>query len=731
MKRLSYLALCLTLAASAAAQDATALREWLICGAFPGLAGIAMQGPEAEAHLYPAEGDAVHLCPLDMVIDTRWRRFTSPEPRVALESEGAFKGHTDFGWPWGCAYASAYLSTPQPVRAKLRLATVYRLCAWVDGKPVASGDPVELGPKPRRLLLKVCAPRADEPQFGQGWWFEAGLATDDGGPVPGLQITLSDPDRAPGEIAPESGRSLGQLTELRVEPSRPRCTFLPSEEASLNLVFSVMSPETRKARFGVDCTDFDQAPNRRVFEWQAFDYDDAPLTQGSQPVAYSLASPATVPINLGLRPLGFYTIHGLLRNEAGQVVRRFDPVGIAVVRGPIAGGEVPRKLSSAFYWMSSVDWRGYIPWLSRIGLNRNLGLCASWWTEGYKPGTDYRPEFDQLLDLAAQHNVEFVGDLDAGWPAEMNPKLTLTPKQLFIWMWCPLPEWDSPEYESTVWRYAYNTVMRFKDHIRTWKSYNELDGTPMKPEVYAHVARLLTEEMRRADPEARFVGASFCRAADQLFTQLVDAGAIGYHDAVDVHTYPIPRFGFGADLDGWSKGGVDAYSEVLARKGLEKRFWWGEIGARRCFPFDGARGQCDSLIRMAAVGLSDPRVDVLAWCDPYAAHVDDYTLARPDGSAVPAVCAQSAVAHLLDGKRFVEVLPLPGLQAGKFAGAGEEVVVLWGDAEATFRVSGEAEIIDHIGRPSRPQVQDGAVVVRPRGGTLFLRAATVEAAGAR
>jgi len=598
----------------------------------------------------------------------------------------------------------------------------------MDGGPVASGDWVDLGLRPRRLLLKVCAPRADEPQFGKGWWFEAGLATEDGKPVPDLRVALNDPDRAPTEVAPEAGYSLGQLIEPSISSPFPRCTFLPSEEASVTLAFAVMSPESRKARFGVECTDFDEAPNRLAFVWQAFDYDGARIAEGSQLVAFSLKSPDTVSINLGRRPLGFYTLHGLLRNEAGQVVRRVDPVGLAVVRGPVAGGEAPRKLASAFYWMSGVDWHGYIPWLSRIGLNRNLGLCASWWTEGYKPDTDYRPEFDQLLDLAAQHNVEFIGDLDGGWPAEMNPKLTLAPKQLFIWMWQPLPEWDSPEYESIVRRYAYNTVTRYQDHIHTWKSYNELDLTPMKPEVYAHVARLLSEEMRRADPEARFIGASFCRPADQLFTQLVDAGAIGYHDAVDVHTYPIPRYAFGQDLDGWSKGGVDAYSEVLARKGLAKRFWWGEIGARRCFPIDGARGQCDSLIRMAAVGLSDPRVDVLAWCDPYGAHVDDFALARPDGSAMPVICAQSTVAHLLDGKRFVEVLPLPGLQAGKFAGGGQEVVVLWGDGEAAFRVSGEVEVIDHIGRPTRPELQGDTLSVNPANGTLLVRARTVESA---
>ena len=732
MRRFGWLAVCAIVAASAAAQDGTALREWLVCGAFPGLAGIAMQGPEAEAHLYPAEGDWVHLCPLDMTIDTRWRGFSSPEPRVDLESEAAFKGHPDFAWPWGCAYASTYLSAPEPVRVRLRLATVYRLSAWVDDRPAASGDSVELGPKPRRLLLKVCAPRADEPQFGKGWWFEAGLATEDGGAVPGLRVSLNDPDRAPAEVAPEPGRSLGQLTELGVEPSLPRCTFLPSEEASVKLVFSVMSPETRKARFGVDCADFDETLNRLGFEWQAFDYDEAPIAEGSQPVSYNLRSPGTVPVRLGRRPLGFYTIHGVLRNGAGQAVRRFDPIGIAVVRGPVAGGEVPRKLASAFYWMSGVDWHGYIPWLARVGLNRNLGVCASWWTEGYRPDTDaYRPEFDQLLDLAAQHHVEFVGYLDGGWPAEMNPKLALTPKQLFIWMWQPLPEWDSPAYESIVRRYAYQTVSRYKDRIHTWKSYNELDLTPMEPEVYARAARLMGEEIRRADPEARFIGASFCQAADQLFAKLVDLRAMDYHDAIDVHTYPLPRQSFGQDIDGWSKGGVDAYSEVLAQKGLEKRFWWGEIGARRCFPIDGARGQCDSLIRMAAVGLSDPRVDVLAWCDPYAAHTDDFALARSDGSAMPAVCAQSTVAHLLDGKRFIGTLPIPNLQAGKFAGAGEEVVVLWGGGEATFRVSGEVEIIDHIGRPSRPQLQGGTVVVRPQGRTVFVQAETIEAAGPR
>jgi hypothetical protein len=52
---------CVIAGTSAAAQGETALREWLICGAFPGLAGVSVLGVDAEAHLRPAEGDVVAL----------------------------------------------------------------------------------------------------------------------------------------------------------------------------------------------------------------------------------------------------------------------------------------------------------------------------------------------------------------------------------------------------------------------------------------------------------------------------------------------------------------------------------------------------------------------------------------------------------------------------------------------------------------------------------------------
>jgi hypothetical protein len=100
---------CVIAGTSAAAQGEIALREWLICGAFPGLAGVSVLGVDAEAHLRPAEGDVVALTILDKRIKTEWRRFESSQDRVDLESDRAFREHPDFAYPRGCAYACVYL----------------------------------------------------------------------------------------------------------------------------------------------------------------------------------------------------------------------------------------------------------------------------------------------------------------------------------------------------------------------------------------------------------------------------------------------------------------------------------------------------------------------------------------------------------------------------------------------------------------------------------------------
>ncbi|MBI2297882.1 MAG: hypothetical protein HYU66_02820 [Armatimonadetes bacterium] len=686
------------LAVTAHAAAGAPLRQWLVCGAVPGQAGIASLGVDAEAHLRPSAADTATVSSMDQAFHCVWRPLASPTDRVDLESEAAFGGHFDFGWPRGCAYASVYLATPAPRGVRLRLSTVHRALAWLDREPVVDGRTMTLGPQPRRLLVKVIAPRVDDPSFGKGWWFEAGVTTPDGGEVDGLQVLLDDPERARDEVSPQPGATLGQLTDMAVLPARPRCTFLPTEDVSLQLRLSLVAPDERQKRFGVNHSAFDTADNEAVLDWEALDDESRAVGAAGVQVRYSLGRPAAVDVRLGRLPVGFYTVWPVLRTPAGKTVRHLEPVGIAVVRGPARGGEYPRKLASAFYWLASLDFREYVPWLARVGLNRNLGACDSWWTEGYQADTGkYRPEFDALLALARAEQVDIVGYLDAGFPAEMNPKLKLSPKQMFIWFWTPLPEWDSAEYERLVRQYVFNTVSRYKDRIHAWKSYNELDLTPLKPEVYTRAATLMREEIRRADPQATFVGASFCREASGLFEKLVESGAVACHDVVDVHTYPLAGPPFSADLDGWGAGGVDAYTAVLERHGLSKPFWWGEIGARRSYPV-------------------------------FAAHADDFSLARPDGTATPAICAMNAAAHLLDGKRFAGTLALPGLQAGRFQGGGEEVVVLWGSGAARLRVTGRAEQFDALGRGRPLAAQGGVVRVEPGGHVTFVRAETVAAA---
>ncbi|NOY81358.1 MAG: hypothetical protein GXP31_10180 [Kiritimatiellaeota bacterium] len=685
----------------------SSLRDWLLCGAFPGMGGLGGNGHRLEAHLRPSPGDTERLNALDKRFVATWKEYRSPGDWVSLDEEGTFKDRPDFAWPRGCAYAAVYLSAPHETNAEIAVeVSCGRAVVWWGSARLRTPVSVTLRPEWERLLIKFVHPRVNEPGFLKPWRYRVRLRTPRGDPVQGLRYCLDDPLCRPPPGVPPPLAVLSKDLSLKVRPGRPAFTFLPDELLRCTLVFNAGAPSD--ASMSVD--------------WRLADFEDNTVAHGTTPLRFANAPVARVALAPGSRPVGFYNLWIEVR-KGRWVIRRFGPFGFAVVRGPAVPGPTPRKLSSSFYWLRPDD--GYLEWLHRIGMVRNVGVSATWWTKTPE-SPEYKPGIDAIIARARKLGVELVGYLDGGWPAAMNPKLKLKPDQLFVWFWQPLPVCGTPEYERVVRRYVRRTVRRYRDTIHVWKTYNEIDRTPMPAARYAYIARLIAAEVRIADPRARIVGASFTKPPEAYWKKVVAAGGSTGHDAIDLHCYPLgpPTFAAPCNLSGWKVHGA-AYNAVITETGGKPRpIWWGEVGARRSLCADAAAGQADFFLKMNAVGFADPGVEVIAWCDPMAEHADDFTLMHKGSGASPAVCAANVAAHFMDGRK-ARILRRDSVQAAVLSGPQDQLLAVWTFQPQTLTLDvkgGRAERIDLVGRTTPLKVTDGTCEIRAERRIQLIRA---------
>lgn len=685
---------------------AASASEWLLCGAFPGIGGLGCNGHQLEARLQPSPGDQTELRLLDHVYPVVWTAATAVDGRLDLDA--AFPDHPSFAWPAGCAYAAVYLRCATATKARLEIQpSIGRATVWLDQTTIPASGEIRLGPDWSRLLVKLLHPRVDAPGYGQPWRLGVKLGTLDGQT---LQTTVNDPSRDDRELDP--GQALSPRLTVTPRPSQPGFTWLPSEPVNVGLKVAL-----------------DQGgPFDGDLEWRLTDYDGRLVDQGSLTCAPPPGGETTLQLELGPRPVGFYNLWCTLR-AAGGVITRLDPLGCAVVAGRVGPAPHRRKLASAFYWIEPGD---YVPWLSRVGMTINHGMRATWWTKDAPQAEQFDPAIDELLTQGNQYGVELVGYLDGGWPREVNPKLRdqLTAKQLLIWFWKPLPEWDTHAYEQLVRTYVHNTVARYRDRIHTWKSYNEIDLHHMSPQLYARIAKLIGAELKQADPTARFVGASFTKSPEPFWEPAVADGAAAAHDVLDLHCYPLypPTFAVPCNLSGWKVHG-QAYNQVLTDAGLPpKPVWWGEVGARRSLSPGGATGQPSFFLKMNAVGLADPAVEAVAWCDPMGAHTDDFSLVHRHRAASPSVCAASVVSRYLDGGT-AEIVRHDEVQAARYTVGERTTLVAWargGQQTMTVDYRGPAKLVDLVGRTTPLPAGDGRYELSLDGTPVLLNARSIE-----
>ena len=713
------------LLASAAAPNAEPLREWLLWGPYAGLAGLEVLSPGVEQRLRPATGDTLTAWGVGHTTKGTWRAYTAPRARVDLNLPETFQQRPDvMNWSRGCAYAHTYLRVPEEQPARLSVRANWRATAWLNGRRVPAGD-VVIRAGWNRLLLKAFFP-AKWVNAAPGWWFEADLSTPDGQAVPNLEIALDDPDRDPAE--------LGDRTSVRLRAGeRWAPLFDRGEEVSLGLSIAHRNAEAQ--------------PVTRTLRVEVLDYDDRSVHQAEVPASYGGEQAASLHLELGKLPVGHYRVVGDLRSEAG-VTTYLPPMSFAVVWGPVDASrdDAPRKLAGCDYWfLNSGQFAERLDWLHQIGLTMNVGSMASWWIsgdlqDGQLPNA-YRPFIDEGLAYSAKLGIELVGYLEGGWPVKALQKQPrehwlrqgLSEDRLVVWPWVPLPEFDTADYESIVRRYVFQTVSRYRDRLKVWKSYNEIDiAGKMPPERYARIARILYEELKRADPDATMIGASLVyTGADWCRRLFAETDFAQYHDVYDIHAHPMHPPQVGGDLGNGPNEGLRGLTARLEQGGPGKPVWYGEVSPPLAHAEGGQRQQAANVIKEAAFAAAEPRVANLAWLVPYGAGAYELCVSSPEHYPYPGAIATNLCNHLLDGRKVLPPLDLgEGVQQVRVtAPNGGETVVLWSDQakEVALPATGRSvTVIDAVGRERDLAVTAGAVKLSLTSMPIFVRAQQFE-----
>lgn len=706
--------------------SAEPIRDWLIWGPYAGMAGLEVLSPGVETRIRPAAGDSLTAWGVSFTTKGTWQPYASPTDRVDLDLPETFAGRPEvMDWSRGCAYAHAYIRVPQAQPARILLHANWRAKAWLNGEALAGND-ATLGPGWNRLLVKVYYP-ATWVEAEEGWWFTCDLSTPDGPPIPGLATGLDDPDRDPVEL---EGRpdAVGRQTSVKLRADRRWAPlFERDEEVRVELLISRPEPNAEAVT--------------RTLLTEVMDLGGAVVHRAETPVTYSGAQAASVPLALGELPVGHYRVVGSLSSNAG-VTLYLPPLSFAVIWGPVDTNhdDAPRKLAGCDYWfLNSGEYRERLAWLHRIGLTMNVGTTATWWAAGdLREGElsdEYRPYIDDGLRWAEALGIELVGYLEGGWPVEAlqaQPRehwrqQGLSEDYLVVWPWQPLPPFESPDYETIVRRYVRQTVSRYKDRIRVWKSYNEIDiAGKMTPQRYAEIARILYDEVKRADPQAKMIGASLVYLGSDWCKRLfAETDFADHHDVYDIHAHPMRAPSIGGDLGNGPREGLRGIDARIAAGAPDKPIWYGETSPPSAHMERGRVDQADAVVKEAAFAAASPRIENLAWLVPYGAGVSELAVSSPEHYPHPGAVAMNLCNHLIDGRKVLPNMDLPpGVEQLRVtAPEGGETLVLWSEEPmdvVAATAAATARVIETNGLERELAIQEGTVSVRVTSAPVFL-----------
>lgn len=196
------------------------------------------------------------------------------------------------------------------------------------------------------------------------------------------------------------------------------------------------------------------------------------------------------------------------------------------------------------------DRTNYLDAVQELGVNTIRETFMNWSDIEPERGADYRLEpFDDIAGKASERGIEILA-LFYPVPTWASGEEPTPPDQLFTSMW-HLPQ---REFEPDFRKFVSTMVRRYCGRhpesipldvpIRQWIFSNELDIFPTTPDEYAFWLRAFTEEVKKADPEAKVVvmgfanlwsGAEYLKGI--LASPHIQGPGFPYFDGLTFHCY--------------------------------------------------------------------------------------------------------------------------------------------------------------------------------------------------
>jgi hypothetical protein len=464
------------------------------------------------------------------------------------------------------------------------------------------------------------------------------------------------------------------------------------------------------------------------------------------PVAIDGATPlfqAEVEVpDLGQPPLGSYLIELRVLAANGQSLSRPAELLLHRVRRPRHWGEAAPQSPFGVHVFSSA--REAIM-AKALGFNwARTNYKFNWSRVEPRPGAWNWDGLDAEIAALRSANLEVLAYLGGVPQRASNASDDWTGSNVSWWRVTAAPREDALDgWEE----YARRVLGRYGDQVRVFEIWNEpflagffvedvVQGRPVR----APASRLyqIAERVRKAANEAGFagqlfwnVGAHYGDDERHFDAEAVLIGTSHYVDGYTMHRYSMAPKAFPEDRFAQD---VAALREVHP-KALEGRPLWNSEGGSgpselfnlyRHSPPRQSSGQADAqadrLVRYVlsnfAAGIE--KVFLYSFFEPDE-WKPNYSYLHVDGQLSQTAPAISNLAWLLEGKRFEEMVALPGGIFGHvYEGGGETVVVLVSSGLERPRLSVPAgtEVIDLYGNPAPREGQVGGMVIFLRGANL-------------
>lgn len=728
------------------------IRTWLIGGPF-GMSGVSSVAPHYERYFQPTNGSTRRQYWLDTPLTIAWKQYTSPENRVRMDVPETFAKRPEFAWPVGrpgCAYAHLYVKWPSQMDVLLDFESSVQAEIWLNGrilrpdKEVLAVDAdggfdrgkndhplrtaVTMQPGTNRLAVKLFFPQAKyrprEDRKEKGVWFKCRFLDITGNPMRGAVIAhgyaqanhsapieyhVNPPDLV--DAKKQYGRRLGDVTEMEFACKESWNVFQTEKPIQISGEIKLLSPIQRLERFGFNNTRYDSVPQEVSVYSRVYDFDGRVVARNCVDVKYDMKNRGTFKINLGKLNRGHYTIYSEIR-KGTKLVSQPQPTMIAVVDPPTLPVKgVHSKFAHSFYYLfnppEAKDIERFLRLLAMAKVRWNIGSSHKWWITDDPRHWVKLPEDKrtwprapkrECLKTARSMGIEIVGQLGAFHKAIDARGFRNKPEiadHLIVNDFYDLGSMDSPEVQTIIDTYVYETVRKFKNQYRYWKLDNEMNLRGFSPAELVLLHKWVNKAMKRADPDAKLWSGSISTFDLPYVEKMLQMGLDRYIDVYDYHYYIWPQ----GDPTYQNMGGLPKLLSVFSRYGVKVPVANGEFGCYRSIHQDGARMQA----AMMAQGLIVAHTySALQWIAPHFPTELDFCVHNSNG-IYPSYLAYRTAADILEGSELVGKIKLgKNIAAWKFKRpSGKKVIALWDSEERTVTLPKEARgwrAFDILGR---------------------------------